>query len=147
MLPRTLLVAALLQGCSSEGFVPISEETALESRRTRFLSWNPFPTADYALWRERVTDVAYELKIWRAYRVDRHEWVPETLVYSRSGLGTPGHEVEIPLEAEETFVWAVRARFRLDGEWRVSPWSSATGWDRQADLPERGYATFSTGPR
>jgi hypothetical protein len=146
-LGAALLAVVSLEGCSSEGFVPRCKETTLDLRRTPTLSWNPFPTADYEVLRERITDVSYDLRIWKAYQPARYESAPETLVYSRVGLAGPRHRVEDSLEEKTSYVWAVRARFKLEGEWRVSPWSTATGWDRNAELPVRGYAGFCTGPR
>jgi hypothetical protein len=140
----TVLVAASLGGCTSQGFVPRQDDPPPERRRMPTLRWNPFPTSGYESLQDRIADVSYELRIWKAVRRD---FARESLVYSRRGLTDPSHQVESYLEPETLHVWAVRARFKLDGEWRLTPWSTATGWDRQAKFPDPGYASFSTGPR
>src|SRR6185503_8277607 len=140
----TLLLAASLAGCSSVGFVPRAKDMSPQSRQTPTLSWNPVPTPEYESLRNRITDVSYELRIWTTYSPARRELARLTLVYTRLGLPGHVHEVEDPLRVEADFVWAVRARFKLDGEWRVSPWSTAAAWDRTAKLPELGYARYCT---
>lgn len=74
----------------------------------------PFVTADI----EDIQDVRYDLRIWSV-----REELAERLVYERSGIDGTSHRVEEPLQPEMKFYWSVRARFRLDGETRVSEWS------------------------
>ncbi len=137
--PGAILLSLALAGCASRGLVPASRADQ-GSRRTPILSWNSFPTPDYERLRDRMTKVTYEVRIWEAYSPARYEWTRDRQTYSRSGLLDPIHQVEEPLVPDMNYVWAVRARFELDGEVRVTPWSTADGWDRESELPERGYA-------
>ncbi|RZU36930.1 hypothetical protein EV700_3143 [Fluviicoccus keumensis] len=68
---------------------------------------------------DRVSDVRYDLRIARAEKD-----VPDAVVYARDGLAEPGHVLEVPLAADTRYFWTVRARFRLDGHLRVTPWST-----------------------
>jgi hypothetical protein len=139
-----VVLTASLAACASQGFVPKSTSTG-ELRLAPILRWNPFPTPDYDSLRDRIRNVSYEIRIWKAYSPARYELAREALAYSRSGLELPTHQVKEPLEPDKVYVWAVRARFTLDGEWRATPWSTASGWDRESVIPERGYAAISTG--
>jgi len=71
-----------------------------------------------------VSDIRYDLRVWKD-----ENGGPGDLIYERTGLaltprrGAVAHEVETPLAAESSYLWSVRARFRFDGEERVSRWS------------------------
>jgi hypothetical protein len=110
------------------------------SRRAPVLSWNLFPTADYDGLRTRITEVSYEVRIWK------DEDGPESPTYSRGGLPGPVHWIEDMLEPDSSYVWAVRARYRLDGTWAATPWSTPSGWD-WVGAPSGPYARIDTSAR
>ena len=98
------------------------------------LEWEAFPRAsDPPTLRQRVTDVTYDLRVWRALPSDQpNTLVLVDLVYSRDGLTAPGHRLEQPLLPSTNHVWTVRARYRTDGMPRATEWS---GLGPQARLP------------
>ena len=92
------------------------------------LQWEAFPRAED---REaddrgvlsRITDITYDLKIWRA---DENDLLVK-LVYTRKGLPAPSHKIETPLWSWTTYFWNVRLRFKMDGYTRVSHWALSDG--------------------
>jgi len=64
--------------------------------------------------------VTYDLRIWRGMSADQFS---DDLVYARDDLVNPSHEVEVPLSRGCWYFWSVRARFKLDGQTRVTEWS------------------------
>lgn len=83
------------------------------------LTWRPFPSQDDLVTDRQgrlrdATDVSYDLEIFA--RDDGR------LVYSRSGLSHPSHQVDVPLPADQVFHWTVRPRFLIDGKLRVGSW-------------------------
>ncbi len=145
---RRLAVAAglvvLIGGCARD--VPVSGLKPLEPvQRVSFwtpdqlsavevdslrptIRWEPFPgrhempligqrpyvDVDPA----RIDDITYDLRIWRA-RNDH----PQSLVYERRGLADTVHRLDLDLDPATTYFWSVRARFRLDGQTRLTDWS------------------------
>jgi hypothetical protein len=79
------------------------------------LEWASFPDSSLV---SRVSQVTYDLKLWRAAT---HR--PDELIYERTGLSSNSHQIEIPLKPKTEYVWTVRARFRLDNRSRVSQWA------------------------
>jgi hypothetical protein len=96
---------------------------------TPLLVWESFPRmrdveegpADLLA---QVSDVRYDLRVWNDERGG-----PGDVAYERTGLalapegGTVSHRLEAPLAAASKYLWSVRARFRLDGEERITRWS------------------------
>lgn len=129
------IVAMILVGCTAKApvsglkpeyppAVPVVNEWMKVNSLQPTFRWQAFPhrrdlIEDSAELKDRITDVTYELKIWRALRDS-----PGALVYSRHGLLAPLHQVEIPLEPSTKYYWSVRARFRLDGYLRGTEWST-----------------------
>jgi hypothetical protein len=64
------------------------------------------------------TNVTYDLNIWRAGRL-----APEAVVYSRSGIPQPSHELEHPLDPSTLYYWSVRTHFTENGKPRITDWS------------------------
>lgn len=93
----------------------------VDSLRPR-LRWSGFPRdldraqLDPVLLRT-VRDVTYDVKIWEVPRCERGK-----LVYERSGLSLPDHQVEEPLKPGQRYYWSFRARFS------VNDLSMATRW-------------------
>lgn len=76
------------------------------------------------------TDVSYEMSVFRAVvkRTDSvRTYVAGPLVYARKGLTEPSHRIEEPLQPCARYAWTVRARFKLDGQPRVTEWTVSTG--------------------
>ncbi len=79
----------------------------------------------------RVSEVRYDLRIWK-----NEHGGPGDIVYERTGLalaamdGTVDHTMETPLAARNSYLWSVRARFKLDGKERVTRWA----YDMEIDL-------------
>lgn len=67
---------------------------------------------------QKISNVSYELKIWRAEDCERGR-----LVYERSGLAVPEHTLEQPLEPGSRYFWSARARFLVEGRPNTTPWS------------------------
>jgi hypothetical protein len=74
-------------------------------------------------------NVTYELRMWQVWQ----QYPPSpmlvfahasALAYTRAGLLEARHTVETPLQAGSVYAWAVRARFDLDGQARVTAWSA-----------------------
>ncbi len=93
----------------------------------------------------RITDIKYDLKIFRA----ENEY-PDELVYSKQGLPEPFHKIEKPLESCTKYFWSVRARFKLDNKTRVTGWSVWVLLDQPEDpwhssyVPNPYFYTFQT---
>lgn len=73
-------------------------------------------------WREiDRDDVRYELRVWKAFG-DR----VGPVVYHRENLDDYRHTLETPLEASTNYLISVRARFKENGQNRVTDWSRYT---------------------
>lgn len=83
---------------------------------------------------ENIQDVKYEIQIFAALRTDRYlhgiELVPELLggpIYSSSALVNPRHRIDKSLAPCTKYFWTVRARFRIDGQLRLTEWANLNG--------------------
>lgn len=127
---------------ATEGLRPIAPAVTSTPQRVESLRptlrWEALPMQEFTLADgAQAHDVRYDLRIRRTQH-------PLELVYTREGLPVPHHRVESDLEANTEYAWEVRARFRLDGEERVSPWAASTrGW-RSAVLPAPSPWRFKT---
>jgi hypothetical protein len=136
---------------------PYSHPPKLKSLQPE-LRWEAFPRPmdlkeDQGGWVSRVRHVTYDLRIWRGSRDPNgyQEVYPAELVYSRTALAAPEHTVETPLEHDTQYLWSVRARFEIDGQQRVTPWSvllqpgqSEIDDPRSMSVPSRRYYRFAT---
>jgi len=139
-----------------------------------FFQWEPFPRkvelkADRSGALGRIQNVTYDLRIWRAEGVNSGVCrpllprygsedrggpciYPAELVYTRGGLPNPFHTVESPLSPFTVYLWAVRARFQLDGQPRLTEWSVLNETDehrifpkpRDGTRPSLGHYSFQT---
>lgn len=85
------------------------------------LRWEPFPRprdAGDTRTARRIRDVRYDLMIWEA-----PDGVRGRLVYAVRGLPAPEHRLLHPLPHGRGFFWTFRARYRLDGSTRATPWA------------------------
>jgi len=129
--------------CMLEPLDPPQESLGFFSHQLKFpvigtlqptLKWESFPRdedreADSTGILDRVSDITYELKVWKG-----RDGVPEELLYSRPGLPLPEHTIETPLQPEIEYFWVVRARFKLDGQDRLTKWAySRIPWPPSPD--------------
>lgn len=163
-----MLAAILVAGCVAapvSGFKPIYPkvspglgrhgEPGLAYTKIKELQpifrWEPFPgqhqtqprapiTPFITAGPDRIDEVTYELKIWRAEK----DYAQEA-VYERRGLAEPRHEIEVLLKPATHYIWSVRARFKLDGKVRLSQWSMAFPVVPPKQKPKIG-ATWSADP-
>jgi hypothetical protein len=88
------------------------------------LQWKSFPTAkdikaDKSGDLSRISEVTYDLKIWRA-----EDPPNEDIIHSRTQLGNSSHKIENPLTPLTRYFWSVRVRFKLDGRDVETNWST-----------------------
>lgn len=121
------------------------------------LSWEAFPRPidleiDKEGMRRRVSNVTYDLRIWRADEESPREY-PAEIVYERRGLREPWHTIEQPLQPSSMYFWSIRARFELDGQPRVTQWGVTRASDfsdfgalrpRWATVPHPDHYRFET---
>ncbi len=121
------------------------------------MRWEVYPRpqddqADGKAFSSRVSDVSYELKIWRVVLADEYmvqdvfmpksqRRIPGDLVYSRQALPQPSHRLEEPLEPSTGYLWTVRARYHLDGHPRLTEWgiSQEPGYPLEWSYSPRKY--------
>ncbi|MBX3591773.1 MAG: hypothetical protein KF755_12805 [Burkholderiaceae bacterium] len=91
----------------------------------------------------RFTDVSYEFALFEAQRIGVIYETGKPL-YRFVGLGDPSLRLE-SLEPCSRYLWTVRARFRLDGQPRVTEWTGAYNAfaDQQPWEQRRGLQTTS----
>lgn len=129
---------------------PEADEDYVEiDSRQPTLRWEAFPDAEFldaapSRIADRIVEVTYDLRIWRAI-----EDYPAELVYARSKIAEPHHRLEAALDPAKQYHWSVRARFTLDGRARVSPWGMLVeglciGADREGRVPSLCHYRFST---
>ncbi|MFQ5658186.1 MAG: hypothetical protein ACE5G5_11635 [Candidatus Methylomirabilales bacterium] len=110
--------------------------------------WESFPRpqdyeADKVGLLRRIQNVTYDLKIWRA-----EDDYPVEEVYSREGLPEPLHKIEEPLEPSTKYLWSIRARFEIEGHFRVTEWGIWVSYraQRLPRVPNPFYYRFKTPP-
>lgn len=87
------------------------------------LRWSSFPREldraklDPAL-QHKISSVSYDLKIWEVENCERSR-----LVYERTGLRLPEHQLEEALKPAQRYFWSFRARFAIDGQPMATRWS------------------------
>ncbi len=126
----------LVVGCAGRVSVPVSglrphyPEPSLKfvevDSLQPTLSWEAFPrpinlAVDKEEMRGQISNVTYDLRIWRADEESPREY-PAEIVYARRGLRGPWHTIEQPLMTSTLYFWSIRARFELDGQPRVTQW-------------------------
>ena len=107
------------------------------------LAWEAFPRALDRDIAARVSDVAYDLRVW-----EEEDCARRMLVYERTRLPAPEHRLQQALAADKRYFWSVRARFRIDGQPAATPWSHfapGTACERSEIRDER-YHRFLTPP-
>ena len=106
------------------------------------MRWEPYEPTDAV----DPKSVRYDLRIWATAND-----CPTDEVYARDGLAETAHQIATPLNPASFYFWAVRARFLVAGEERVSPWSCARyPWGIGRDtcklpqIPCANYLRFKT---
>ena len=99
------------------------------------LKWEPFTKllerADRENLQGRIGAVTYDLQIWRG------TFRPVELVYEQRGLEHPWHKLAATLQPSTRYFWTVRARFELDGDYRVTEWGKLREGLRKTNRPRR----------
>jgi len=103
--------------------------------------WQTFPRPKDSL-SDKVQEVTYEFRIWTMTPGESGK-----VRYARSGLKSPYHKVEEPLEPSSKFFWSVRARFLIDGHERVTEWGLAGIPLRDEAVPNQSCFRFQTPAR
>jgi ankyrin repeat protein len=85
--------------------------------------WESFPTAqDSVVDRKgivnRISNVTYDLRIWSDNESER------VLIYEKKGLKDNNHKIECSLKSHSYYLWTVRARFRLDDQYKATRWAT-----------------------
>lgn len=94
----------------------------VDSLRPR-LRWSSFPRdldrakLDSALL-HKISDVTYDLKIWEIEGCERNK-----LVYERTSLSAPEHQLENPLKPGQRYYWSFRARFTVNDQPMATHWA------------------------
>jgi len=93
------------------------------------LTWERFPRDFDGLAPAQVSQVTYDLRIYRAVPAGA-VFTTGPLVYERRGIAEPSHRVEQALTPCQRYTWTVRAHFRLDGQPRATEWgNAANAWE------------------
>ncbi len=111
------------------------------------LEWDQFPDEkERQLIKENtggdISEVHYDLRVWQAEKGQ-----PVELVYERSGLASPNHQLEEPLQPDSPYFWSFRACFQLEGRRACTPWafSASPGAPCTArPIPFDNYYRFRT---
>lgn len=88
------------------------------------LAWERFPRSFDRLDPAQVSNVTYDLRIYRAVPTGV-VFSTGPLVYERSGITEPNHRVEEALTPCQRYTWTVRAQFKLNGQSRATEWGNA----------------------
>lgn len=135
-----LVLLPVLGACQAHisGLLPISP-SPLNGRvdsLTPTLRWEALPVGDEA----RITEVVYDLKVLGQNGA---------VAYLKEGLTECEHRLELPLQPDARYEWTVRARFRWQGERRLTQWSGISRMqERQAftPVPPGAYLPLRTSP-
>jgi len=96
------------------------------------LRWDPFPGPG--------EEVTYDLTMWSG-TTGLREIQLGPIAYRRQGLTESFHHMETNLDASTYYVWAVRARYRLNDRIQLTNWSHESPTETSA--PPR-YCSFRT---
>jgi hypothetical protein len=91
----------------------VSPYSADIENQSPLLKWEPFPWDFDLTPKEQFSDIVYDLVIYQKNG---------PMLYSRQGLKTNEHQVEMALQRNMEYVWSVRARFKKGGKPRVTEW-------------------------
>lgn len=122
-----LYLFATPEGGLRPDYPPGRDCSQIDSLQPR-VQWEPFPRETDRLNDSqgtfaRISDISYDIGIWKADEEFDTGDSPRKLVYVRRHLPTPVHRIEEPLMASRLYFWSIRARFSVDGHPRVTEWS------------------------
>ena len=118
-----ILLGLLAAGCQSTGEPAPADPAGLPEGSNSLrpaLKWPAFPPKGDPVGGYCPTDITYDLRI---YRLEGDQLRLEDPCYARQGLAEPVHQVERPLDPKGQYVWTFRAKFRVNGSLRHTPWS------------------------
>lgn len=98
-----------------------------------------------------ITDVHYDLRVFDTAIPSSTNimLVPAQQVYNARDISEPYHKIESGLNDCTDYFWTVRARFKLDGQVRVTEWAGAFdvgGWSEKPWNLRRGLHTYKQPP-
>jgi hypothetical protein len=119
------------------------------------LQWERFPRdhdrIDADGQYHQISNVRYDLRVFDAAIPSSTNivLVPARQVYDGRDISEPYHKIESGLNACSDYFWTVRARFRLDGQVRVTEWAGAfdvAGWSEKPWNLRRGLLSYKQPP-
>lgn len=119
------------------------------------LQWERFPRdhdrVDADGHYHTITDVRYDLRVFDTAIPSSTNivLVPAQQVYDARDISEPYHKIESGLHDCSDYFWTVRARFKLDGQVRVTEWAGAFdvgGWSEKPWNLRRGLHTYKLPP-
>ena len=138
---RLAMLCCLLAGCTTS-FGPVLQPVTGPANQPT-LHWASFPSPqdledDPQGKLKEAHTITYELRVFTADR---------RIVYQRSAVREPEHQLNWGLESGKTYYWTVRPHFEIEGKPRVGHWSTihcpdVFSWTRP--LPLSAFASFRT---
>lgn len=120
------------------------------------LQWESFPRdhglIDTDCQHQQITDVRYELRVFNTIAPPSGPLgmlIPSKQVYSARNISEPYHKIKNKLDICSYYFWTVRARFKLDGRFRVTEWAGAfnvIGWNEKPWNLRHGLHTYKALP-
>jgi len=119
------------------------------------LQWERFPRdhdrVDADGQYHMITDVHYDLRVFDTAIPSSTNimLVPAQQVYNARDISEPYHKIESGLNDCTDYFWTVRARFKLDGQVRVTEWAGAFGvggWSEKPWNLRRGLHSYKQPP-
>jgi hypothetical protein len=120
-----------------KAFALYAEAVEVDSFQPVF-RWQPLSGADERL-AGKVHHLTYELRVWKTIPGQLGQ-----LVYARTGLESPDHELTEALEPSRNYLWSVRAHFVINDRLRVSEWGLAGLPLRNEAVPNQSCFRFRT---
>lgn len=140
-----LLIGVNLPGCAYppkiSGFRPVYPEMVVTPKSlmtwievdslTPTLRWQPYPGEHQdALDSEAVPFILEDLaeisdKQYDLFIAEIQEDMSLTPTYEAERLSQPYHTVEKALKPDAKFIWSIRARYKINGQARLSEWSKS----------------------
>ncbi len=132
--PASKVVKPISQLCfdgSRWGLCEDFEDHTLVSGNRPTLEWEKFPSPEQLKnenWVKRLSgarDIVYDVNVTELNLFQGEAVLANRRVFERSGLTEPRFTPEKPLEGCKVYRWAVRARYRVDGQFRATHYTSS----------------------
>jgi hypothetical protein len=109
---------------SSKDRGDINQSCGLINTLQPTFKWEAFPTAqDIRVDRKgivnRISNVTYDLRVWQVNEKSGIE-----LIYEKKELKDNKHKIECSLKPASNYLWSVRARFKLDDQYKATHWAT-----------------------